>query len=134
MADLSNTQTKGAKNANGVYFDASAADFDAVMDEYKGKPAIFIKGKDGGVTPIILRYFKDNSDTLKFEFIKNSSINDLKNDVMIIESDPKYASIETAAWGFELRVVPGNDLNYVTQEKKRIENGISYEMYLNGEA
>lgn len=108
----------------------SNADLEIVLDEYDGKPAIFIKGKKLESTNVILRYYYG---TEKLDFY----INEQPYEPTLLKERETICLIsgkKTAAWEFKVNVVNETNSNFKQQAKERLENGISYDLYLNGEA
>ena len=105
----------------------------AVMDEYNGKPAIFIKGSQTTATDVIVKY-TNNTDDVIFTTTETTDEPDILWEREFLRTNEYYNSIETAMWNFRLRIVNGSDTSYKAQEKERVANGISYDLYLNGQA
>ena len=103
----------------------------AVMDTYKGKPAIFIKGTQSISTDVLLRYVY-NQQEVSLQVFEDTYEPNLLWDRESIRTDSELAGIETTSWFFRLRVVTGNNSELKAQEKMRQEMGISYDLYLEG--
>lgn len=101
------------------------------MDTYNGKPALFIKGIELSSTNAVLRYINNTND-LRFEEVKWTG-----EPKLIWEREDVRASIDpnkvdTTVWEFGIRVVnSGQDLR--KQNEERLTQGISYDLYLNGQ-
>lgn len=115
------------------YLRAKEGSINAVMDRYNGKPAIFIK-QEGYSTDVILRYVNNNPNNLEFEFIEEQFVPSLLWEREEVRTDPELKDVETAVWAFSIGLVSEDNKNYIMQEKARQEKGISYDLYLNGQA
>lgn len=106
------------------------AGLEAVLDEYGGKPAIFIKGSKLANTNVILRYFYDDGalDLFLNEQTEEPDLLKERDEARLITGK------ESAAWEIRINVVYESNNNFKKQEKERLENGISYDLYLSGQA
>lgn len=108
---------------------------DYVLNEYKGKPAIFIKGNNFLNEKIIIKY-TEYDEELNLRISPNYfEETDILWEREEVRESLKYGSVTpTAMWELKISVVNPNNSSFKTQQKERLDNGISYEMYLNGKA
>lgn len=137
---------KSNQDLTGTFYLRSKTDrIEATMDYYNGNPAIFIKCNEGhkyqtwtgtpivdSGTPVILRYVNDTNEPLSFKHIEeDNGVPSLLTERSEFLDDPKVRDLETAVWTFD--IIEDKD-NYIMQEKVRQDKGISYDLYLNGQA
>ena len=100
------------------------------IDEYNGKTAVFIKGSELASTNVILGYVETENDSMLDAYTYETNMlwhrESIRNSI--------FANEAFALWEFKLNVVNSNNESFKKQNNERIANGISYEMYLNGEA
>ena len=108
--------------------------FEYALDEYDGKSAIFVKGNKIGNENIVLKYTELPCE-LELQIDSCTEEPDLLWEREAIRESSQYVgAASTAMWEFKINVVNSNNESFKKQQKERLEKGISYEMYLNGEA
>lgn len=116
---------------------------EAVVYKYNNMPAIFINTSNITSTDVIIRYSSETDSKITYSamdskatyLVREESDNpDILWEREEIRNNAFYDSTETAAWSFRLKVVNSGNAELQKQEKERIEQGISYDMYLNGQA
>ena len=81
-------------------------------------------------TNVILGYVETENDSMLDAYTYETNMlwhrESIRNSI--------FANEAFALWEFKLNVVNSNNESFKKQNNERIANGISYEMYLNGEA
>ncbi|WP_458397541.1 stalk domain-containing protein [Anaerotignum sp.] len=116
---------------------------EAVVYKYNNMPAIFINTSKITSTDVIIRYSSETDSKITYSAMDSKATYLVREesdnpDILLereeIRNNAFYDSTETAAWSFKLKVVNSGNAELQKQEKERIEQGISYDMYLNGQA